>query len=207
MTFGMCSCSQVHAARADGLRSVFSNHMTVSRRSCCGCRARAPTCSNRMPKSGVKRPMPARERSAYVRRVCVPRRCTVVDILELPADIFVPARCDIHTARVACCVSFCLVTVPRCVMHRFCAEALLVLSQASKVAKTLVARDALYAARRGLQLVVREPSRTPRCRHGFPPGGQLVYEFQRRGGTGHVHTAHGTVVLTFCEYILRYVAK
>ena len=132
---------------------------------------------------------------------------TVVDILELPADIFVPARCDIHTPRAACCVSFCLVTVPRCVMRRFCAEALLVLSQASKAAKTLVSRDALYAARRGLQLVVREPSRTPRCRHGFPPGGQLVYEFQRRGGTGHVHTARGTVVLTFSEYILRYVAK
>jgi hypothetical protein len=51
--------------------------------------------------------------------------------------------------------------------------------------------NALYAARRGLQLVVREPSRTPRCRHGFPPGGQLVYEFQRRGGTGHA-CAHGT---------------
>ena len=81
---------------------------------------------------------------------------TVVDILELPADIFVPARCDIHTPRAACCVSFCLVTVPRCVMRRFCAEALLVLSQASKAAKTLVSRDALYAARRGLQLVVRE---------------------------------------------------
>ena len=133
-----------------------------------------------------------------------------VDILELPADIFLPARCDIHTP--PCCL-LCkllprhLVTVPRFVMSRFCAEALLVLSQASKAAKTLVSRDALRAARRGLQLVVREPSRTPRCRHGFPSEGQLVYEFQRRGGTGHVHTAHSTVVLTLSEYYLRYVAK
>jgi hypothetical protein len=92
----------------------------------------------------------------------------------------------------------------------FCApsEALLVLSQASKAAKTLVSPTrfmqlAADCSSLCANLRVRQDAGTVSLRGVslFMSSKGVVAQAM------HVHTAHGTVVLTFSEYILRYVAK
>ena len=66
-----------------------------------------------------------------------------------------------------------------------------------KLEETKAENERMFDAKRKqaeLQLVVREPSRTPRCRHGFPPGGQLVYEWPSKGVVAQAMSAcaHGT---------------